>query len=56
MFNKLTTEDLLRERKRFPLPLCYEPFQLLRLHPDQIVWVGETHIEQEGDTASRTGV
>ena len=56
MFNKLTTEDLLREHKTFPLPLCFEPSRLPRLHPDQIVWFDETHIEQEGGAASRTGV
>ena len=36
--------------------MCYEPALLPTLHPDLIVWFDETHIEQEGGAASRTGV
>ena len=54
--SKNKKEDLLKEHHTFPLPLYYEPLLLPRLYPDQIVWFDETHIEQEGGAASRTGV
>ena len=56
MFGRLSTAELLREHTTFPLLLFYEASLLPHLTPDQIVWFDETHVEQEGGTASRTGV